>query len=143
MTRITGQQARELLDAVADEDAMFATPPWEEYVTVGAGAGESRMSILDARCDMVADVYEPDALPLIAAAPVLAATVAWLYGAEGQEADNGWRRWPLGRTWSVGLRDGYISIGPEGGGLGFWDLDAAENAARALLSAVEEARRGE
>lgn len=133
MTRITGQQARELLDGT--------TPgPWRVEV-------HKRHDII-AQPGGHAVAYNEDEpeigrgnSELLAAAPALAEMVAWLYGAEGQEADNGWRRWPLGRTWSVGLRDGYISIGPEGGGLGFWDLDAAENAARALLAAAEEARR--
>lgn len=79
---------------------------------------------------------------LFGAAPDLAETVAWLYGAEGQDGEFGWRRWPLGGSWSVGLRDGQISIGPEGGGLGFRTPEDAEEAARALLAAAEEHRRG-
>ena len=67
--------------------------------------------------------------------------LAWTYGAEGHDGEFEWRRWPLGGLWSVGLRDGQISIGPEGGGLGFRTPEDAEEAARALLAAAEEARR--
>ena len=111
--KISGQQARELLDIWAGDV--------EGLIFAQLGAGRSYGD-------------------LFGAAPALAETVAWLYGANSHPGDFGWRRWPLGGSWSVGLRDGQISIGPEGGGLGFRTPEEAEDAARALLAAVEEAR---
>ena len=146
MTRITGQQARELLDGT--------TPgPWEArpngvVVSYATGAqiqlvGHNQRALGDA--------------PLMAAAPALAETVAWLYGAEmttDSWGDVEWRR--HGGDGNLTLEtDRYVEVetflSDEGGPLVYvttgpygetvkLNADEAVEIARALLAAAEVAR---
>ena len=132
MTRVTGQQARELLDGTT-------SGPWRVEV-------HKRHDII-AQPGGHAIAYNEDEPEigrgnshLLAAAPDLAETVAWLYGRKA-DGHYGKRQWPLGGKWEVALWRGLIAIGPEGGGIAFRTPELTEEAARALLAAVEEHRR--
>lgn len=82
---------------------------------------------------------------LAAAAPVLAETVAWLYGQTGQDYDGDWQldhHDPYYQFAAVGPDgEGRISlaVGPYGQEI-LLDPDEAVEVARALLTAAEEAR---
>lgn len=126
MTRMTGDQARGLLDGT--------TPgPWEArpngvVVSYNTGAqiqlvGHNQRALGDA--------------PLMAAAPDLAATVAWLYGREPDSVDS-----EGNAEWSFEL---FKEVATFGGMV--YDLDGREHSpdeaveyARALLAAAETAR---
>lgn len=134
--RITGRQARDLLDGT--------TPgPWEVEDRSPNMGGRSfvirQAEVPGIRVQGITYGFNNNP-ELLAAAPALAETIAWLYGAEGQDGHYGKRRWPLGTSWEVALWRGLISIGPEGGGIAFRTPELAEEAARALLAAAEEAR---
>lgn len=126
--KISGRQARDLL--------IGTTPgPWKSDF-----AFADISPVLEYDADDELDWSTKADHELAVAAPALAETVAWLYGAEGQDGHYGKRRWPLGTRWEVALWRGLISIGPEGGGIAFRTPELAEEAARALLAAAEEAR---
>ena len=116
MTRMTGDQARGLLDGT--------TPgPWEArpngvVVSYNTGAqiqlvGHNQRALGDA--------------PLMAAAPDLAETVAWLYGAEPEASTDKYLVAPRGGEVCVHID---VDLTP----------DEAVEFARALLAAAETAR---
>ena len=132
--RITGRQARDLLDGT--------TPgPWEArpngvVVSYATGAqiqlvGHNQRALGDA--------------PLMAAAPALAETVAWLYGSEPNEPYDEWRidaEFGLrGHVHIADNQDGTVELvtGPYGVAT-YLKPDEAVEVARALLAAAEEAR---
>ena len=132
--RITGRQARDLLDGT--------TPgPWEArpngvVVSYATGAqiqlvGHNQRALGDA--------------PLMAAAPALAETVAWLYGSEPNEPYDEWRieaeAGLRGHVHIADNQDGTVELvtGPYGVAT-YLKPDEAVEVARALLAAAEEAR---
>lgn len=123
MTRITGQQARDLLRGT--------TPgPWEP---VGADIDSPEGQIGGAWDGEVGRLADAE---LMAAAPDLAETVAWLYGREPDEGGFSHR----GSGWEVEEMQGGIDV------LGLsaiYTPDEAVDLARALLAAAEEACDGQ
>lgn len=126
MTRITGQQARDLLRGT--------TPgPWEP---VGADIDSPEGQIGGAWDGEVGRLANAE---LMAAAPDLAETVAWLYGREPDRV-GGWTdlRYGLGDGFRVDLRGDRVSVGTVRLSMHF-SRDEAVDLARALLAAAEEA----
>ena len=129
--KISGRQARELLDA--------ATPgPWRHdrdmemgesahYVRYGDG---EHLAVFTGNYSGANEDGE-----LIAAAPALAETVAWLYGRESDDEAV----WDDKYEVSV-MVDGTVAVFDHEATTTFFTRDEAVGFARALLAAAEEAR---
>ena len=123
--RITGRQARNLLDGT--------TPgPW----------------VWDQQLECVVDppysladlhVNAEGNGELIAAAPDLAETVAWLYGRPSDETVPGDEHWDT-EGFLVEVRDGRVAMFDDEATTTYLSVDQAVDLARALLAAAEEAR---
>lgn len=142
---ISGRQARNLLDGT--------TPgPWEAgpsmtlSTTVAVFShGYGPVAFVSNREGGVDEVPALTDGALAAAAPTLAATVAWLYGQTGQDQ---WGDWELDHhdpyyQFAAVRPDGEgrisLAVGPYGQEI-LLDPDEAVDVARALLTAAEEAR---
>lgn len=141
--RITGQQARHLLEG--------ATPgPWAVEHDANAHPEDCEWSVesVAPQLDDPIGVVDFDGVVqgendanLIAAAPALAETVAWLYGREANGGHSG--QWHQSRlkwrgAWAVMRIGGAVDVTVNSPAS--LDPDEAADLARALLAAAEEAR---
>ena len=143
---ITGQQARELLDGTTRGPWTVDKPhPWEEEVADGLFIYGHPEDGTTAYPEIVRGHFEDDA-DLIAAAPALAETVAWLYGQTGQDYDGDWQLdhhdpyYQFAAVRPDGEGRISLAVGPYGQEI-LLDPDEAVEVARALLTAAEDARR--
>ena len=157
--KISGRQARELLDGstpgpwTATEDHIIRLgrekrgrqSPWDDDDPDPWMADESDHVLMNPEPEWKPLTENRADMLLAAAAPVLAETVAWLYGSEPNEPYDEWRI-----EAEVGLRghvhiadnqDGTVELvtGPYGVAT-YLKPDEAVEVARALLAAAEEAR---
>ena len=121
---ITGKQARELLDGT--------TPgPWEARPNgvVVSYSTQSQIQLVGHNQRALGDA------PLMAAAPDLAETVAWLHGREADDEAV----WDDHYEVSV-MADGRVAVFDHDATTTFFTPDEAIEFARAMLAAAEEAR---
>lgn len=146
MTRIAGQQARDLLEGATSgpwgvetyrSDEMFGEPA--EFVTDVGPIGALWLNTSPDACLTGSHMDHR----LAAAAPDLAETIAWLYGREADRV-GGWTdlRYELGDGFRVDLRGDRVSVGTGRLSMHF-SRDEAVDLARALLAAAQEARNGQ
>ena len=159
--KITGRQARELLDGTTPGPWEFFHDEWghnddgearfEQWGVIGGSDGimssSPRESLFGADNGLVDEHDHAANLTLAAAAPDLAETVAWLYG---REPDGPGAHIHRGRTGEYDQEA--VAAHPEAGVVevyaahdhgqapAFLTPDEAVDLARALLAAAEEAR---
>ena len=137
--RITGRQARELLDGITGGQ-------WFCYHDMDAEEGEPVSTLQteypDSDIAPVADgdgVRNPADGRLLAHAPDLAETVAWLYGRPSDETVPGDEHWDT-EGFLVEVRDGRVAMFDDEATTTYLSVDQTVDLARALLAAAEEAR---
>lgn len=146
MTRITGQQARELLDGIIPGPWELETTridgPFDIASDVVTGVGPIEALWMNTGPEACLGGGDAD-LRLAAAAPALAETLAWLYGREADRV-GGWTdlRYELGDGFRVDLRGDRVSVGTGRLSMHF-SRDEAVELARALLAAAQEAHDGQ
>lgn len=151
MTRITGREARELLDGTTPGPWEFFHDEWghndddearfEQWGVIGGSDGimssSPRDSLFGADNGLVDEHDHAANLTLAAAAPALAETVAWLYGAEVWATDDHGPWW-RGKDWEAAVEEnGTVEVTVDRR----LAPDEAVDLARALLAAAGEARR--
>ena len=147
---ITGQQARELLDGAtpgpwtATEDHIMRLG-WEQRKRERWMADESDHVLMNPEPEWKPLTENRTDMQLAAAAPALAATVAWLYGQTGQDYDGDWQLdhhdpyYQFAAVRPDGEGRISLAVGPYGQEI-LLDPDEAVEVARALLTAAEDAR---